>query len=190
MNTVPTPIKPATQLVWSPGLRLLHWTLALSMIISFATSEGGKAFQTAHEWTGYVALAAASLRVLLGFVAGGYWRFSQFVRGVKATLAYASAILSKSEPRYLGHNPLGGWMVLLLLADAIAAGLTGWLFTTDRFWGAKWLEELHEALGEAFMPLLLLHLGGVVFTSWRHRENLVASMLNGRKPVAGSTDVS
>jgi cytochrome b len=189
MSITPVPPEPATQLVWSVGLRLLHWTLALSMMLSFATSEGGKAFQQVHEWSGYVALAAASLRVLLGFVGGGYWRFSQFVRGVPATLAYARAILSKNEPRYLGHNPLGGWMVLALLADAIATGLTGWLFTTDAFWGVKWLEELHEALGEALVPLLLLHLSGVVFTSWRHRENLVASMLDGRKPVAGPNDV-
>jgi cytochrome b len=189
MNDTPEPQLPETRLVWSASLRLLHWTLALSMMLSFATSEVGKAFQTAHEWTGYVALAAASLRVLLGFAGGGYWRFSQFVRGVPATLAYVRSVLHNTEPRYLGHNPLGGWMMLVLLADAIATGLTGWLFTTDLFWGAKWLEELHEALGDALMPLLLLHVGGALFSSWRHRENLIASMLHGRKPVAGPKDV-
>lgn len=38
---------------------------------------------------------------------------------------------------------------MALLADAIAAGFTGWLFTTDRFWGVAWVEELHSALGSA-----------------------------------------
>jgi cytochrome b len=179
--------KRATQPVWSLGVRLLHWTLALSMIGSFATHESGGAL---HENLGYVALAAASLRVLMGFVGGGYWRFSQFVRGITTTVNYAKDVLKRREPRHLGHNPLGGWMVLALLTDALATGLTGWLFTTDRFWGVKWLEELHGFLGEALLPLLFLHIAGAVFTSYRHRENLIVSMLHGRKPAAGSSDVT
>ena len=169
-----------TQPVWSLGVRLLHWTLAASMIASFVTHEGDG---LVHENIGYVALAAASLRVLLGFFAGGYWRFSQFVRGTRATLAYAHAVWQRREPHYLGHNPLGGWMVLALLADAMATGVTGWLFTTERFWGAQWLEQLHGALGQALLPLLALHIAGVIFTSLRQRENLVAAMLHGRKQV-------
>lgn len=177
--------KPASQTVWSLGLRLLHWTLALAMVTSFATREGAGKL---HEWSGYVALAAATLRLVLGFAGGGRWRFSQFVRGASATLAYTRAVWQRREVRYLGHNPLGAWMALALLADAIAAGLTGWLFTTDRFWGLQWLEELHSLLGHALIPLLLLHLAGVAFTSWRHRENLVAAMWHGRKPPAGPLD--
>ena len=88
----------------------------------------------------------------------------------------------------MGHNPLGGWMVLALLADAIATGLTGWLYTTDRFWGVAWLETLHGALGEALLPLLLLHVAGVIFTSRRQGDNLVAAMLHGRKQVGSGRD--
>jgi cytochrome b len=173
-------VKPEVTLIWSLGLRALHWTLAVSMVVSFLTHEGAG---RVHEWTGYLALGAASLRLLLGFVGRGYWRFSQFVRGVATTFAYARAVLSRSEPRYLGHNPLGGWMVLALLVDAIATGITGWLFTLDRFWGMAWLQELHNLLGHALIPLLALHLAGVAFTSWRHRENLVGAMMHGRKAV-------
>lgn len=173
--------------VWSLGLRLLHWTLALSMIGAFATHEGGG---KVHEYLGYVALAAAGLRVVLGFVGSGYWRFSQFVRGIPATLNYTLDVIKHRELRYLGHNPLGAWMVLALLLDALATGITGWLFTTDRFWGLEWLAELHEALGEALLPLLFLHIAGAVFTSYRHRENLVASMLHGKKPAARGTDIA
>lgn len=170
-----------TQRVWSLGLRLLHWTLALSMVASFATHE---AAGRVHEWTGYVALAAAAVRVLLGALAGGYWRFSQFVVGARSTLAYAVAVWQRRESHYLGHNPLGGWMVLALLADGMAAGVTGWLYTSERFWGVEWLENLHGAFGRLLLPLLALHLAGVVFTSIRQRENLVVAMLHGRKRVA------
>jgi cytochrome b len=169
---------PAVRPVWSLSLRLMHWTLALSMIASFATHEGGG---WVHEWTGYLALAVALVRVLLGLFASGYWRFTTFVRGLHATWAYAKAVWRRREPHYLGHNPLGGWMVLALLTDAIATGATGWLYTTDRFWGVAWLEELHGALGHALLPLLALHVAGVIFTSLRQRENLAAAMLHGRK---------
>ena len=168
----------ATRLVWGRSTRLLHWTLAVSMIASFVTHEGGGRW---HEWTGYVALAAASLRVLLGFFASGMWRFSGFLRGVGATLDYARAVLQRREPHFLGHNPLGGWMVVALLVDAILVGATGWLYVTDRFWGLQWLEELHGALGHLLIPLFVLHVAGVVFTSIRQKENLAAAMVHGRK---------
>ena len=169
---------PATQLVWNLGIRILHWTLAVSMIAAFATHESGSVW---HEYIGYVALAAASIRIVLGFTANGYWRFSQFFSGITTNVQYAKDVVHKREKRYLGHNPLGGWMVVLLLADTMAAGLTGWLFTTDAFWGMEWLEELHEFFGTLIMPLLILHLAGVIFTSIRHRENLAAAMVHGRK---------
>ena len=173
------------QTVWSPWLRLLHWLLAISMVTSFISHEGGGRL---HEWSGYAALAAASTRVLLGFAGSGYWRFSQFVRSVPATLAYALDMVKKTEARHIGHNPLGGWMVLALLADAIATGLTGWLYTTDRFFGYEWLARLHNLFGQALIPLLMLHVAGVLFTSWRQRENLVAAMVHGKKAVEDVTE--
>lgn len=166
------------QTVWSPWLRLMHWVLALSMIVGFVTHEN---VGTVHETAGYVAWAVACLRVLLGFVGSGYWRFGQFVRPFPATLNYAREVWAHREARFLGHNPLGGWMVLALLSDAVACGVTGWMSTTDRFFGVAWVADLHEAVGEALVPLLLLHLAGVAFTSWRHRENLVGAMVHGKK---------
>ena len=59
--------------------------------------------------------------------------------------------------------------------------MTGWLYTTDRFWGVEWVGELHEGLAEALLVLIALHVAGVAFASWRHHENLVAAMLHGRK---------
>jgi cytochrome b len=174
------------QKVWSPFVRLLHWTLALSMIIAFVTHENGG---RTHEVIGYVALAAATLRLLLGIAGSGAWRFSAFVRSASVTFNYARAVLQKKERRYLGHNPLGAWMVVALLADALATGFTGWLYTTDRFWGVKWVEDVHGVLGEALIPLLVMHIGGAIFTSIRHKENLVMAMVHGKKPCASPNDL-
>jgi cytochrome b len=63
----------------------------------------------------------------------------------------------------------------------VLVGLTGWLYTTDRYWGVEWVEELHETLSNLLFLFVALHILGVVFTSIRHRDNLPAAMLHGRK---------
>ena len=76
-------------------------------------------------------------------------------------------------------------MVVALLTMVALVGFTGWLYTTDRFWGVPWVEELHETLSDTLFALVGLHIIGVVFTSRKHRENLVAAMLHGRKRDSG-----
>jgi len=90
-------------------------------------------------------------------------------------------MLAGREARFIGHNPLGGWMVVALLTMVALVGITGWLYTTDRFWGVPWVEEIHETLSDIFFLFVALHILGVIFTSVRHRENLPGSMLHGRK---------
>jgi len=176
--------------VWDPLLRIAHWTLVASIVAAWITSELKlDAAKRAHEWAGYAALAVVALRLVWGWIGPRYARFGQFVRPPAATLAYARAVIAHAERRYIGHNPLGGWAVVALLALTAAAGLSGWLSVTDRFWGVEWMQELHEALANALYALVGLHLGGVVFTSWRHRENLVRAMLTGRKPTPAPGDV-
>lgn len=174
------------QAVWSPGFRVLHWTLALSMIVGFATHEDVGAV---HRWAGYLALGAAVKRVALGLLGSGKWRFAGFARGPCVTLRCALAVVRHTALRYVGHNPLGGWMALAMLADAVVVGVSGWLYTTDRFFGVEWVETVHAQTGQALPILLILHVAGAVFTSLRHRENLVAAMLHGRKPAARSGDI-
>ena len=55
-------------------------------------------------------------------------------------------------------------MIVLLLGNVLLVGLSGWLFTTDRYWGVKWVEDIHEGLSNSLMVLVALHLAGVVFT--------------------------
>ena len=167
--------------VWDRLVRLLHWGLVLSLSLSWL---GTFAIAGVHQPLGYLALAIALLRLLWGGIGSRYARFAQFVRGPRATWAYLFAVLQRREQRHLGHNPLGACMVLALLANVAGLALTGWLYTTDRFWGEAWLESLHRWLTYSLLGLVALHIAGVVFTSWRQRENLVAAMLDGRKRAA------
>jgi len=173
--------------VWDPVVRILHWALAASIAAAWFTRHGGGVW---HERIGYASLLIVALRVVWGWIGPRYARFGQFVRTPSTTLSYASRMLAQREPRYIGHNPLGGWMILLLLVAAALSGLSGWLYTTEAFWGAEWLENLHEALAIFLLVLVVLHVTGVVAASWRHRENLVAAMIHGRKRSPEGADVT
>jgi cytochrome b len=164
--------------VWDPLVRLGHWALVAGVAIAWFTREGAR---TVHEQIGYAVLAVVVLRVLWGFTGPRYARFAPFVRSPSTTLAYARAVFAGSESRHLGHNPLGGWMTVVLLGMIALVALSGWLYTTDAFWGVQWVAEVHEALSDGLLGLIALHIAGVVFTSYRHRENLVAAMVHGRK---------
>lgn len=182
MNSA-SPAAQAPVRVWDPLVRIGHWALVASIAAAWFTREG---YGVWHERIGYAALAVVLLRVVWGFTGGRYARFREFVRPPAATFDYARRVATASEPRHLGHNPLGGWMIVLLLLVIALVGLSGWLYTTDRYWGVEWVGELHETLTHALLVLIALHVGGVALASYRHRENLVAAMLHGRKRAASA----
>lgn len=172
--------------VWDPFVRVSHWTLVICVALAWLTRSGGGAW---HEWTGYATLALVVLRIAWGWIGPGYARFTQFIRRPAATLHYVHLICSHCEPRYLGHNPLGGWMVLALIANVACVGISGWLFTTDAYWGDEWMENVHNAFAISLLVLVAIHVIGVIVTSFRHRENLAAAMVHGNKRPPADGDV-
>ncbi|RZL03683.1 MAG: cytochrome B [Rubrivivax sp.] len=175
--------------VWDPLVRLLHWTLVASISTAWASTLHMGIGHT-HEPAGYVALGVVAVRLLWGWEGGYYARFSQFVCSPHAVWDYVKRLQAKTESRHVGHNPLGGWMVLALLTGVASVGFTGWLQTTDRYWGSEPLELVHTSLAWTLLGLIALHLAGVIFTSLRHRENLVRAMITGRKPAPHGDDVA
>lgn len=173
--------------VWDLPVRALHLALIGAVAGAWLTTEKWTHW---HDAMGYTALAVVLMRLVWGVVGRAYARFGQFVRGPRETVAYLGALLFGQAPRHLGHNPLGGWMVLLLLGCVLAVGGTGWLCTTDRYWGDETMFALHAGLAWTLVALVALHLGGVLAMSLRHRENLVAAMLHGRKREPHEGDVS
>ena len=165
--------------VWSLRIRAAHWGLAAAVAVAWFTDHGPPWL---HDGAGYAALSLVFLRLTTGLLGPGADRFGRFVAGPWATLSYAGKVLAGKEPRFLGHNPLGGWMIVALLAVTAGAGGTGWLYTTDRFWGVQWVAILHSSLADILLLLIVLHIAGVAFTSVRQGENLVAAMIHGRKP--------
>jgi cytochrome b len=172
--------------VWDPIVRLFHWCLVVSFAVAWLTAD---TWDDIHEFAGYAAAALIGFRLVWGLVGPRYARFTQFVRSPRETLRYLGNMIRGRERRHLGHNPAGGMMVVGLIVVLAGTALTGWMYTTDAFWGVEWVEETHEFLANLMLILVTLHVAGVVFASFRHRENLARAMVIGRKRAPQSGDV-
>lgn len=173
--------------VWDPFIRLFHWGLATSFLIAWITADEWHAL---HHWAGYAAGCLIALRLVWGLVGTHYARFAQFIKGPATTLGYLGDIARGREHRYIGHNPAGAAMIIALLIAMAGCAFTGWLYTTDAFWGSDALEHIHEFLANGLLALVLLHIGGVLLASLRHHENLIRAMITGRKRRPMSDDIA
>ncbi|MDO8353018.1 MAG: cytochrome b/b6 domain-containing protein, partial [Aestuariivirga sp.] len=114
---------------------------------------------------------------------------SDFVRGPSAVARFIKDSASLRAKRHIGHNPAGGAMVLALLFSIGVIAVTGFMMTTDTFWGVEWVEDAHELVVYGTLGLIALHVGGVILVGVEHRENLVMSMFTGRKRAPAPPDV-
>jgi cytochrome b len=173
---------PATVRVWDPFVRVFHWSLAILFLVAYAT---GDEIENVHIAAGYAIAGLIAARIVWGFIGPGYARFSNFVRPPREVLAYLRDVALLRAPRYIGHNPAGGAMIIALLAALMGTAITGYMMTTDAYWGAQWVEEVHKTLANFTMGLVVVHVLGVLVASFEHRENLVKAMITGRKRANG-----
>jgi len=169
---------PATVKVWDPFVRVFHWSLAALFLLAYVT---GDEVQNVHIAAGYAIAGLLALRIVWGFVGPRHARFGDFVRSPRAVFAYVRDVALLRAPRFIGHNPAGGAMVVALIVMLIGTGITGYMMTTDAYWGAEWVEEVHEVLANLTVGLVVVHVLGVLVASFEHRENLVKAMITGRK---------
>ena len=166
--------------VWDPLVRLIHWTLAPTILLNSTILEEES---TAHEWIGYTALGLVALRLVWALVGTKNARFSAFPPNPMRAIRYAGAVMSGDRTVHLSHNPLGSLMVYNIWLTVIALGVTGYMMTTIRYFGVDWVEAAHEIAFTWLMISVALHLAGVVFDTRRSGINLVRAMVNGRKSV-------
>lgn len=178
--------------VWDLAVRLFHWSLVGLMIAAWVTQKLGD--MDRHAQIGYALLTLILFRLVWGVIGGRHARFADFLCGPATVVAYARDFLVHRAAPVLGHNPLGGWMVLALLAAVLTQGALG-LFGTDdiAFDGplnalvssrtAVLLTSAHKLLFKVILALVAVHLAGVAAHWLVERENLVRAMITGRKPV-------
>ena len=165
-------------LVWDLPTRAFHWLLVLSFFGAYLTGDE-RGYRTLHVLFGYTAAGLVAFRLVWGIFGTRWARFSGFVFSPRAALAYGRSLLAAAPQHFTGHNPLGSWAVVGLLALIALACATG-IATYLRI-GGDAFEELHEVLSNAALALVLLHIAAAIASSFLHRENLVRAMLTGYK---------
>lgn len=186
--------------VWDPVVRLGHWALVAGVSTAYLVEDHSL---DVHVWAGYVVAAVVIVRVLWGFVGPRYARFTDFVRPPTVVLRHLADELRHRAVRHLGHNPAGGAMIVVLLVClAVTAGSGLVLYAVEEGAGPlapllagriggeaeDVLEVVHELGANLTMALVVLHVLGVLLGSLAHRENLVWSMITGRKRAEPSHD--
>jgi cytochrome b len=181
--------------VWDLPTRVFHWAVAALVLAQWCSAEWNLLSMEWHFRFGYALLALVLFRIAWGFVGSDSARFSRFLAGPSRVAEYAATLARRAPSAQPGHNPLGGWSVVAMLAALLAQSLTG-LFSTDdiSLFGplservsadlADRLTAIHKSLTDVLVILIGLHLTAIAWYALWKRDGLVAAMLSGRKRLA------
>ncbi|MEA3043801.1 MAG: hypothetical protein QOH47_1639 [Sphingomonadales bacterium] len=178
--------------VWDWPTRAFHWAIVLIVPAMWATHKLER--MDVHILLGQMMLGLVLFRLIWGLIGSSTARFTRFVRGPRAVLAYVRG--RAGAP--FGHNPLGGWSVLamlLLLATQVGLGL----FATDEdglvsgplshlvsYDNARILAHRHETMFIVLACLILLHIAVVLYYRLVRRDDLITPMVTGRRAAPAS----
>jgi cytochrome b len=165
-------------LVWDMPIRIFHWLLAISFAGAWLTSES-EAQQMIHYAFGYSACILVLFRIIWGIVGTRYARFSQFIKGPAETIHHIKSLMTGSEHSGLGHNPAGALVMISLMILILLIGLTGY-WSIKEFLGDV-MSEAHETIANITLVVVVIHVAAAIIMSFLQKENLVKSMLSGKK---------
>jgi cytochrome b len=175
--------------VWDPLVRVFHWSLVFLFLLAFITEDD---WLDLHVLAGYAVSFLIGFRLLWGLVGTRNARFVTFVKSPVVMLTYLKGVLSFKVPHYLGHNPLGAAMVVVLLLSVALVSFTGITMVASEgqgplagtffsSWDGDWMEEVHEFFANFTLLMVFAHVSGVLASSLLEGENLVKAMVTGRK---------
>ncbi|MEQ8345242.1 MAG: cytochrome b/b6 domain-containing protein [Sneathiellaceae bacterium] len=183
--------------IWDLPTRLFHWLLVLLLIVSWVSAENDA--QDIHATSGYLLAGLLLFRLCWGLVGSRTSRFADFVRGPRSVLAYLASMGRGTAPRWHGHNPAGGVMVVVLLL-AVAAQVGTGLFANDDilFEGplrqfvsddlSATLTGLHHRIFNILLALAIVHVTAALLYWVAKRDNLILPMITGRANLPAGPD--
>jgi cytochrome b len=176
---------------WDLPTRVFHWTLATLVVFSFTTGQIGGAWMAWHLRSGYAILALLLFRLAWGVAGSPNARFTSFLRGPRAVAAHWREMLSGARAYPAGHNPMGAWMVVVLLATLLLQAGTG-LFSDDESSHqgplavkvsnavVERMSLIHGWNGWVIAGAVALHVAAVLFYQWGLKVDLIRAMVAGR----------
>ncbi|MBI5682921.1 MAG: cytochrome b/b6 domain-containing protein [Deltaproteobacteria bacterium] len=178
-------------LVWDIPTRLFHWLLVAVYITAYLTSRA-EWYLEYHTIAGYIAGGLIIFRILWGFAGNRYARFSEFIKNWKEVKSFIAGAISLKLPRYIGHNPAVGWIVVIMLLLTAAIVTTGIITYSGEensgvFAGiftykiAEIAKLLHRILVYIIIAIIVTHICAALFHDFVLRENIILSMITGKK---------
>lgn len=169
---------PATVRVWDPMVRIFHWSLMASFTAAYISADE---WERVHIKIGYIVAGLVASRAIWGLIGSKNARFTDFIYRPSTVLGFLRDSIAMKAKRYIGHNPAGGAMVIALLVAITAISTTGYMMGMDAYWGQEWVEDTHKVIVYMTLGLVALHVVGVLLASVEHKENLIKSMITGKK---------
>lgn len=186
--------------VWDVPVRFVHWAIVALVVGLIVTGKLGGDWLAWHFRFGETLLALVAFRVAWGFAGSRNARFAAFVTGPSRVRRYARSIARRGPELHVTHNPLGGWMVLLLIVALLTQATTGLFSNDDVLWegplAARVAKETSDALSWfhrrfwwMVATLSIVHIVAALAYLVVWKDNLIVPMLSGRKRLpAGAAD--
>ena len=178
-------------LVYDSPTRVFHWLFAGFFITAFAISnlvDDDSARFSLHMLAGLGMAFVVVLRIIWSLVGTRHARLGDLSLNPMQLIAYFKGMFSGESRRWIGHNPASSWAAVVMAVLALGLATTGTLMATGGENDA--IKEVHELMANAFLVVVLLHLGGVIAHVLRYRDRLESSMVTGNKQVIGGDEVS
>jgi cytochrome b len=183
--------------VWDVGVRVFHWAITFLLVFQVVTGKVAGTWMKWHVYAGYAVLVLVVFRILWGFAGGTHARFASFLKGPVAALHFARRLFSREAVPQLGHNPLGGWMVLAMVAAFLFQAVTGLCANdgvdTEGPFAARvgldtsdYLSKLHRVNMWLLVALAVMHVAAVLYHWLVKKEDLIVAMVSGVKRVPAS----
>ena len=182
--------------VWDMPTRVFHWALVLMVAIAWISAEADGSAFVIHVYSGTMIVGFVVFRLVWGIIGSRHALFADFVFSWKTVKDYGVRLISFRPPHSVGHNPLGGWMVVALLAVLMLAVLTGMMSSEDGYRGPLshlafgGMDDIHEGLANFLGLLIFVHIIGVFAHGVVTRENLPRAMITGIKKLPASIAAS
>ncbi|WP_028695943.1 cytochrome b/b6 domain-containing protein [Pseudomonas cremoricolorata] len=165
--------------LWDPLIRVFHLSIAAVFVGNYFFNEAGDDW---HRWLGYYAATWLAIRLVWGFIGPRSARWADFWPTPQRVREHAMALLRGRDCHRLGHSPIGGLVMLLMMASIASLAMSGFLMReVDALWGADWPMTIHSVSADTLLVLIIVHVTAALFESVRLRENLPLSMLTGRR---------
>ena len=184
--------------VWDAPTRLFHWVLAILFAMSSYSAFESKFgfYGDMHLYSGVAIIALIIWRIIWGFMGSETSRFASFLKGPRAVVKYFKG---KQELEIIGHNPVGGYSVLLMLILILTQAILGLFsndgmlfsgpFSFDAGENTDLITDIHELLGLVILYIVGLHIFAVFVYLFVKKTNLLWPMISGKSEFAESVKV-